>query len=245
MKSFNVKSNAKRFAKQLAGKFPGYIVDEPVAVSPGAREWYPHVAAPSKVLAEGIPAEISRAAFVNGRPYNETAARLAEPTTVIAGTATGRPVETTMTVAEAAKGYSVAVPPAAIIEAGNKMAKSKAKPAKMTPADMKAAVADLPPTKSTPEEIEARRAARRQRIATEGPKPAKSPKQTKAAKIIELVSRENGATFAELIEGTEWQAHTLRGYIAGTLRKKGHNIVCRKIKGEETRYLIPAPEVSA
>ncbi|WP_292291622.1 DUF3489 domain-containing protein, partial [Mesorhizobium sp.] len=98
---------------------------------------------------------------------------------------------------------------------------------------------------STPEEIEARRAARRQRIATEGPKPAKAPKQTKAAKIIELVSRENGATFAELMEGTEWQAHTLRGYIAGTLRKKGHNIVCRKIKGEETRYLIPAEEVAA
>lgn len=218
MKSFNVKSNAKRFAKQLAGKFPGYIADEPVAVSPGAREWYPHVAAPSKVLAEGIPADIIGAAFVNGRPYDETAARLAEPTTVLAGTATAEPVEVKATVAEAAK---------------------------MTPAAMRAAVADLPPTKSTPEEIEARRAARRQRIATEGPKPAKAPKQTKAAKIIELVSRENGATFAELMEGTEWQAHTLRGYIAGTLRKKGHNIVCRKIKGEETRYLIPAEEVAA
>ncbi|WP_189561993.1 DUF3489 domain-containing protein [Mesorhizobium sp. M2A.F.Ca.ET.037.01.1.1] len=218
MKSFNVKSNAKRFAKQLAGKFPGYIADEPVAVSPGAREWYPHVAAPSKVLAEGIPADIIAAAFVNGRPYDETAARLAEPITVIAGDATAEPVEVKATVAEAAK---------------------------MTPAAMRAAVADLPPTKSTPEEIEARREARRQRVATEGPKPAKAPKQTKAAKIIELVSRENGATFAELMEGTEWQAHTLRGYIAGTLRKKGHNIVCRKIKGEETRYLIPAPEVAA
>lgn len=218
MKSFNVKSNAKRFAKQLAGKFPGYIAEEPMPVSPGAREWYPHVAAPSKVLAEGIPAEISGTAFINGRPYNETAARVAAPTTVIAGTATAEPVEATVTVAEAAK---------------------------MTPAAMRAAVADLPPTKSTPAEIEARREARRQRVATEGPKPAKAPKQTKAAKIIELVSRENGATFAELMEGTEWQAHTLRGYIAGTLRKKGHNIVCRKIKGEETRYLIPAAEVAA
>ncbi|MBZ9821902.1 DUF3489 domain-containing protein [Mesorhizobium sp. CA4] len=232
MKSFNVKSNAKRFAKQLAGKFPGYIVDEPVAVSPGAREWYPHVAAPSKVLAEGIPAEISAAAFVNGRPYTAEAAvsAPAAPATVDIEAEVARVADMT---------------PAEVADA-SKTNKAKVREArKMTPADMKAAVADLPPTKSTPEEIEARRAARRQRIATEGPKPAKAPKQTKAAKIIELVSRENGATFAELMEGTEWQAHTLRGYIAGTLRKKGHNIVCRKIKGEETRYLIPAAEVVA
>ncbi|TIP39748.1 MAG: DUF3489 domain-containing protein [Mesorhizobium sp.] len=231
MKSFNVKSNAKRFAKQLAGKFPGYIADEPVPVSPGAREWYPHVAAPSKVLAEGIPADITAAAFVNGRPYNAEAAA-PEPA------APAVDIE-----AEVAK---VADMTPAEVVAATKANKAKVREArKMTPADMKAAVADLPLTKSTPEEIEARREARRQRIATEGPKPAKAPKQTKAAKIIELVSRENGATFAELMEGTEWQAHTLRGYIAGTLRKKGHNIVCRKIKGEETRYLIPAPEVSA
>ncbi|TIX06063.1 MAG: DUF3489 domain-containing protein [Mesorhizobium sp.] len=108
----------------------------------------------------------------------------------------------------------------------------------MTPAAMKAAVADLPLTKSTPEEIAARRAARRARIAE--PKPAKVAKATKADIIIGLVSRLDGATQAELETATGWQRHTLRGYIAGTLRKRGHDIVLKKIKGEETRYMILA-----
>ncbi|RWE59813.1 MAG: DUF3489 domain-containing protein [Mesorhizobium sp.] len=211
MKSYNVKSNAKRFARQLVAKFPGYIADEPMPVIPGAKEWFPHVAAPTKVLAAGIPEEISGTAYVNGRLAVAAAASLAEPVTVLAGKATGKAVEATVTIAEAAA---------------------------MTPAAMKAAVADLPPTKSTPEEIAARRAARRARIAE--PKPAKVAKETKADIIIGLVSRPDGATQAELETATGWQRHTLRGYIAGTLRKRGHDIVLKKIKGEETRYMILA-----
>lgn len=211
MKSYNVKSNAKRFARQLAERFPGYIADEPMPVIPGAKEWFPHVAAPTKVLAAGIPEEISGTAYVNGRLAVAAAASLAEPVTVLAGKATGKAVEATVTIAEAAA---------------------------MTPAAMKAAVADLPLTKSTPEEIAARRAARRARIAE--PKPAKVAKATKADIIIGLVSRPDGATQAELETATGWQRHTLRGYIAGTLRKRGHDIVLKKIKGEETRYMILA-----
>lgn len=214
MKSYNVKSNAKRFARQLVAKFPGYIADEPMPVIPGAKEWFPHVAAPTKVLAAGIPDEISGTAYVNGRLAGVTSAALAEPVTVLAGKATGKAVETTVTIAEAAA---------------------------MTPAAMKAAVADLPLTKSTPEEIAARRAARRARVAE--PKPAKVAKATKADTIIELVSREGGATSAEIQAATDWQAHTIRGYIAGTLRKRGHDIISKKIKGEETRYMILPVEV--
>lgn len=213
MKSYNVKSNAKRFARHLADKFPGYIADEPVEVTEGARDWFPAVAAPTKVLAAGIPEEISSTAYVNGKLAEVTAARVAEPATIIKGKASGA-IETTATRGEAAT---------------------------MTPAAMKAAVADLPPTKSTPEEIAARRAARRARVTE--PKPAKAAKTTKADTIIKLVSRENGATSAEIMDATEWQAHTIRGYIAGTLRKRGHDIIAKKIKGEETRYMIRPVEV--
>ncbi|RWQ35836.1 MAG: DUF3489 domain-containing protein [Mesorhizobium sp.] len=216
MKSYNVKSNAKRFARQLAAKFPGYIADEPMPVIPGAMEWFPHVAAPTKVLAAGIPEEISSTAYVNGKLAEVVATSMAEPVTVLAGKATGKAVETTVTLAEAAA---------------------------MTPAAMKAAVADLPPTKSTPEEIAARRAARALRAAE--PKPAKVAKSTKADTILELVSLADGATIRDIMAATDWQAHTVRGYIAGTLRKRGHDIVSKKIKGEETRYMIRPVEVEA
>ncbi|MER9706043.1 DUF3489 domain-containing protein [Mesorhizobium sp. M0204] len=208
MKSYNVKSNAKRFARQLAEKFPGYIADEPVAVNPGAVEWFPHVAAPTKVLGLGIPEEISSTAYVNRKAHDSA-------------------------------------PVATIAEAAPVMTRIQAEVAKvaaMTPAAMKAAVADLPPTKSSPEEIAARRAARAARVAE--PKPAKVAKTTKADTIIELVSLVDGATLRDLMAATEWQAHTLRGYIAGTLRKRGHNIISKRIKGEETRYVIPRAEVT-
>lgn len=230
MKSYNVKSNAKRFARQLAAKHPGYIADEPVPVNPEfAIEWFPHVAAPTKVLAAGIPEEISGTAYVNGKPVMTTIPFEmtigAESVTITKPASVG--------VSEAPLPYEQAVE-ALLMDGG---------PVVMTLGAMKAAVADLPPTKSTPEEIAARRAARAARVAE--PKPAKVAKSTKADTILELVSVKNGATIAEIMSATDWQAHTVRGYIAGTLRKRGHNIVSKKIKGEETRYVIPRPEVEA
>ncbi|MER9506030.1 DUF3489 domain-containing protein [Mesorhizobium sp. M0579] len=246
MKSYNVKSNAKRFAKQLAAKFPGYSPDEPAEVSPGAKEWFPALAAPFNTMAAGIPEEISSTAYVNGKSHGAAAA-IAEAAPIM-----------TRIQAEVAK---VAAMTPAEVKGASKANKAKVSEARkvtairggdtgegvettMTIAAMKAAVADLPPTKSTPAEIAERRAARAAARAA-NPKPAKVTKTTRADTIIALVSRPNGATAAELQAATEWQPHTLRGYIAGTLRKRGHNITLVRIKGEETRYVIPAAEVEA
>ena len=43
---------------------------------------------------------------------------------------------------------------------------------------------------------------------------------TKQAMMIELLKRPGGATLAEIVEVTGWQAHTVRGAMAGTLKKK-------------------------
>ena len=43
---------------------------------------------------------------------------------------------------------------------------------------------------------------------------------TKQAMIIELLKRPGGATLAEIVEATGWQAHTVRGAMAGALKKK-------------------------
>ena len=43
---------------------------------------------------------------------------------------------------------------------------------------------------------------------------------TKQSLMIELLKRPGGATLAEIVEATGWQAHTVRGAMAGALKKK-------------------------
>jgi hypothetical protein len=43
---------------------------------------------------------------------------------------------------------------------------------------------------------------------------------SKTATILGLLKRREGATLKELMAATEWQAHSVRGFLSGTLRKK-------------------------
>jgi Protein of unknown function (DUF3489) len=43
---------------------------------------------------------------------------------------------------------------------------------------------------------------------------------SKAAAILQLLSRPQGATVQELMAATQWQAHSVRGFISGNLGKK-------------------------
>jgi hypothetical protein len=42
----------------------------------------------------------------------------------------------------------------------------------------------------------------------------------KKAMILELLRRKGGATLAEIAKATQWQNHSIRGFISGTLGKK-------------------------
>jgi hypothetical protein len=71
---------------------------------------------------------------------------------------------------------------------------------------------------------------------------AKSSKNpTKTEKMIRLMRRNNGATLADLIDVTQWQSHSVRGAISGTLKKKmGLPIVAQNVEGRGRVYRIEA-----
>ena len=69
------------------------------------------------------------------------------------------------------------------------------------------------------------------------PGPTKAP--TKLEQIVILLSRTAGASLADLVAATGWQAHSVRGALAGSLKRKGHAIVSEKVDGER-RYRIGA-----
>lgn len=56
------------------------------------------------------------------------------------------------------------------------------------------------------------------------PKPASAERKprggTKQSLMIELLKRPGGATLAQIVEATGWQPHTVRGAMAGALKKK-------------------------
>lgn len=63
-------------------------------------------------------------------------------------------------------------------------------------------------------------------------------RETKAAAVLALLQRTEGATLAELISATGWLPHTTRAALTG-IREKGHTIEKAK-RGEETCYRIVA-----
>ena len=73
----------------------------------------------------------------------------------------------------------------------------------------------------------------------EVPKPVVIRAGTKQAQIIALLQRPEGATIAEIVEVTGWQAHSARGMISGALKKKlGLMITSAKEDGRGAVYRI-------
>ena len=78
--------------------------------------------------------------------------------------------------------------------------------------------------------------------AKKAAKPAESagPREgSKTERILDLLKRKDGASLAEIMKATDWQAHSVRGFISGSLGKK-MGLTVASVKGEdgERRYSI-------
>ena len=87
--------------------------------------------------------------------------------------------------------------------------------------------------KGAPKKAKATKAAR-----TKGGAPV-AREGSKKAIVLELLRRKDGATLAEIAKATDWQNHSIRGFISGSLSKKmGLKIESIKREDGERRYVL-------
>jgi hypothetical protein len=86
-----------------------------------------------------------------------------------------------------------------------------------------------------------RRGERRKRAAKK-PKPvgagaaARPRAESKGAKILELMGRPQGSTLAEIMKVTQWQAHSVRGFLSTAAKKYKLHIESRKTEAGDRVY---------
>ena len=89
------------------------------------------------------------------------------------------------------------------------------------------------------------KAAPKAKAAKKAPKAAKQAGAardgSKAATVLDLLKRPEGATLAELMKATAWQAHSVRGFLSGTVGMKlGLAVTSAKGEDGERTYSVKA-----
>jgi hypothetical protein len=68
---------------------------------------------------------------------------------------------------------------------------------------------------------------------------AHAARGTKQATLIAMLRAPDGATIEEIMAATGWQSHTVRGAMAGALKKKlGLEVTSEKVEGRGRVYRI-------
>jgi hypothetical protein len=71
------------------------------------------------------------------------------------------------------------------------------------------------------------------------PRSGPSGAPSKQNACLALLTRPNGATIEDLQSATGWQTHSIRGFLAGAVKKKlGLTLVSSKANGEVRRYRV-------
>ena len=92
--------------------------------------------------------------------------------------------------------------------------------------------------KTKPSTKKKAKTAKKARKAT-GTKKASTPRaESKGAKILEMIGRAKGAALTEIMKATDWQAHSVRGFLSTVAKTHKLNIESMKSESGERVYKI-------
>lgn len=61
---------------------------------------------------------------------------------------------------------------------------------------------------------------------------------SKLDQLMTLLRGPEGAAMPAMMAATDWQAHSIRGAMAGSLKRKGHVVISEKIEGERRWRIV-------
>jgi Protein of unknown function (DUF3489) len=93
---------------------------------------------------------------------------------------------------------------------------------------------DAAPKKTT----QAKKTAKAPKKAAKAPDSAGPREGSKTAQVVAMLQRKNGATLAEIMAKMGWQKHTVRGFMAGAMKKAGYTIESFKSEKGDRTYRI-------
>jgi hypothetical protein len=94
------------------------------------------------------------------------------------------------------------------------------------------------PNASAPKKAAAKKAAKVPKKAAAEKENAGPREGSKTAQVVAMLQRKNGATLTEIMDKMGWQKHTVRGFMAGAMKKAGYSVESFKPEGGERTYRI-------
>jgi hypothetical protein len=152
--------------------------------------------------------------------------------------------ETKMTTENAVPTHTTAAlaAPGAIVAPEKASAKKTSSPKKGAPQNQKSASGGKPKAAAATKSKRVTPAKRSAKGAKAAPaqKSVAAREGSKTAQVVVMMQRKNGATLAEIVDQMGWQKHTVRGFMAGAMKKAGYTVESFKSdKGERTYRINP------
>jgi uncharacterized protein DUF3489 len=134
-------------------------------------------------------------------------------------------------VAPSSKGRKVGLS----VAASSASEKSKNRPTLDRPSAVKIAAAQSKPVKKVRDRPKVSAAKKASIAKPVGKSSRKAAAGSKQDRVIALLQRPGGATLDNLVKATGWQPHSVRGFLAGTVRKKLKlQLQSQKVDGRRT-----------
>jgi Protein of unknown function (DUF3489) len=92
--------------------------------------------------------------------------------------------------------------------------------------------------KATQKATPAKNAPKGKQSANQAKESSEPRAGSKTARVVAMLQRKNGATLEEIMKAMGWQRHTVRGFMAGAMKKAGYTVESFKPEGGQRTYRI-------